>query len=75
MFRRVILKEEVQEVLELYHYSDEKGGHSGRDAMIFKISKTFPKITFDKFQLKKKNLSNIFFRTILLFTKCDRTCK
>ena len=54
MFRRVILKEEVQEVLELYHYSDEKGGHSGRDAMIFKIGKTFTKITFDKFQLKKK---------------------
>jgi len=75
VFRRVILKEEVQEVLELYHYSDEKGGHSGRDAMIFKIGKIFTKITFDKFQLKKKNfLSNILFRTILLFTKCDRTC-
>ena len=56
MFRRVILKEEVQEVLELYHYSDEKRGHSGRDAMIFKIDKTFPKITFDKFQLKKKKM-------------------
>ena len=54
VFRRVILKEELQEVLELYHYSDEKGGHSGRDAMIFKIGKTFPKITIDKFQLEKK---------------------
>ena len=75
MFRRMILKEEVKEVLELYHYSDEKGGHSGRDAMIFKIGKIFTKITFDKFQLKKKKfLSNILFRTILLFTKCDRTC-
>ena len=52
MFRRVILKEEVKEVLELYHYFDEKRGHSGRDAMIFKISKTLPKKTFYKFLIK-----------------------
>jgi len=37
VFRKVILKEEVQEVLELYYYFDEKRGYSDRDAMIFKI--------------------------------------
>lgn len=40
-YKRVLHEEEVPELLELFHYSDEKGGHSGRDAMIYKISMYF----------------------------------
>jgi hypothetical protein len=35
----VIIAEEVDKVLDLFHYSLEKGAHAGRDSMMNKISK------------------------------------
>lgn len=37
-WKRVLLEEEVEQVMYLFHYSEEKGCHCGRDAMLDKIS-------------------------------------
>jgi hypothetical protein len=37
-WKRVLREQEVDDVLHQFHYSPEKGGHSGRDAMVYKIS-------------------------------------